>query len=102
MFVVVCAGAVAACGSGGAVVAATTTGAGRGPPVRFAQCMRTHGVANFPDPETPSQVSPNTDVLIEGGMVFPIGSAIDPDSPAFKRAGAVCGGPAAGGQPKGG
>lgn len=36
--------------------------------------MRAHGVPNFPDPVTSSVVSRNTDRLVQGGMMFPIGS----------------------------
>jgi hypothetical protein len=41
--------------------------------LRFAQCMRTNGVPNFPDPDA------------NGNIQFPITSAI-PKSPAFQRA----------------
>jgi hypothetical protein len=50
--------------------------------LRFAQCMRSHGVANFPDPQ------------FQGGGVIerfrgqPLG--IDPNSPAFKQAQQAC------------
>ncbi|HEY5429636.1 MAG TPA: hypothetical protein VIK04_11010 [Solirubrobacteraceae bacterium] len=48
-----------------------------------AQCMRTHGVPNFPDPTFPT-----------GGGVAITGSGVNPQSPAFKQAAAACGGPA--------
>ncbi len=41
--------------------------------VEFAQCMRAHGVPNFPDPDA------------NGDIQFPIDSPI-PKSPAFQRA----------------
>jgi hypothetical protein len=44
-----------------------------------AECMRKHGVPNFPDP-TFSRGQLNTGL-----------GAIDPQSPAFKHAAAVCG-----------
>jgi hypothetical protein len=69
--------------------------------LKFAQCMRVHRVPNFPDPVT-SSASRNTDALVEGGMMFPIGSTIDPRSPAFKRASAACAPGSSSGQPKGG
>ena len=80
----------------------TTTRAGSGPPVKglapagggsqfrlgmavgtadgekFSQCMRKHGVPNFPDPDH------NGVVTIESGM------GIDPSSPAFTSARTTC------------
>jgi hypothetical protein len=45
----------AGCGSSGGSGSATTTGAtttsARAKAVRFSACMRTHGVADFPDPD---------------------------------------------------
>jgi hypothetical protein len=49
-----------------------------------AQCMRKHGVPNFPDPTFPAG----------GGVAIKIGSGVNPQSPAFKQAAAACGGPA--------
>ena len=70
--------------------------------LRFARCMRASGVPNFPDPLTRSQVPPNTNVLLEGSMMFPLGSTIDPGSPAFQRANGACSQQIPGGPPKGG
>lgn len=59
----------------------------------FSECMRAHGVTNFPDP------SPG------GGIQLNAASGVNPFSPAFKAAQAKCnkllpgGGPGAGGQP---
>jgi hypothetical protein len=39
--------AIAACGSSGN---STRTGASVNPQLAFAECMRSHGVPNFPDP----------------------------------------------------
>lgn len=46
--------------------------------LKYAQCMRAHGVPNFPDPSSGGgfQISPN--------------SGIDPSSPSFKAAQATC------------
>ncbi len=65
----------------------TTGTSGRGAPesqaqlqsdaLRYSQCMRSHGVPNFPDP------SPG------GGFVFQAGS-FDPSSPAVKSAQSKC------------
>jgi hypothetical protein len=58
--------------------------------LRFAQCMRTHGVPDFPDPT--SSVSPQAGpALFLRGMQFPVGSAINPVSPAFRQAAGACG-----------
>jgi hypothetical protein len=47
-----------------------------------AQCMRTHGVPNFPDPVFPSH----------GGIGIREGGAgINPQSPAFQKAAKACG-----------
>ena len=50
--VVVCAIAVGDCGSGGASTS-SGTGSGDALALRFAACMRAHGVPNFPDPGVP-------------------------------------------------
>jgi hypothetical protein len=50
--------------------------------LRFAQCMRTHGVSNFPDP------------TFQGGAVgirFGPSSGIDPSSPTFQAGQKACG-----------
>jgi hypothetical protein len=63
--------------------------------LKFAQCMRKHGVPGFPDPTA------------DGGLILkakPGDSSLDPNSPAFKRAQQACqqympggkGGPAGG------
>lgn len=68
--------------------------AGSGPPgkvsastrealLHHAQCMRVHGVPNYPDPTIPSHGPPNTQL--------PPG--VDTNAPAFKRAASACGGP---------
>jgi hypothetical protein len=47
-----------------------------------AQCMRTHGVPNFPDP----QFDPNGAASLQ----FDKGSGVDPNSPAFQNAAKAC------------
>jgi hypothetical protein len=50
--------------------------------LRFAQCMREHGVPSFPDPIFPRS----------GGIVIHANrAAFDPQSPAFQQAQAACG-----------
>lgn len=76
---------------GDAGTTSTTTGgggSGRGAPqtqaqlqsdaLKYAQCMRAHGLPNFPDP------SPG------GGFVFQAGSGVIPGSPAFQATQAKC------------
>jgi hypothetical protein len=46
----------------------------------YSQCMRSHGVANFPDPT----------VQDGGGVGFQLGSGIDPNSAQFKAAHQAC------------
>lgn len=72
---------LAACGSTGQP-SGTATGSANGPSgdkttdFEFAQCMRSHGVTNFPDP-TPG-----------GGIELP--ANLNPDSPAFRTARQAC------------
>jgi hypothetical protein len=80
--------------SGPAFVAAEKAcklfGGGTGPPpitesqklaaVHFAQCMREHGVPNYPDPQFPAG----------GGIERPGRSTINRSSPAFQHAVATC------------
>lgn len=56
----------------------------------FAQCMRTHGQPDFPDP-TLTVPGGATRVLALGGMVFALGPGVDPQAPGFRRAAAACG-----------
>ena len=70
--------------------------------LKSSECMRAHGVPNFPDPVSRSQVSRNTDVLMQGNLMFPVGSSIDPGAPAFQQAAAACGLGGPGGAPHGG
>lgn len=73
-----CCLALAACGSTGKPSGATSAASGH--PTRdieFSQCMRTHGVPNFPDPTADGNLH--------------IGSDVDTQSPAFKDAQKACG-----------
>jgi hypothetical protein len=81
-----CALVIAACGSSGrSSSAAATSGNPQG--VKYADCMRSHGVQSLPDP------SPN------GGIDLP--SSINPQAPAFRSAQQTCANlqPGAGGPP---
>jgi hypothetical protein len=68
-----CALAIAACGSSGR---SSGTAASGDPALKEAQCMRSHGVPNFPDP------SPG------GPSVIP--NWINPQAPAFQTAQKAC------------
>lgn len=64
--------------------------------VRTAECMREHGVSDFPDPYVasgPPRLDPSKYSLVEdrGGIVIAIPKAIDPTSPAFQKASRSCG-----------
>jgi hypothetical protein len=54
--------------------------------LKFASCMRSHGVPNFPDPQIQSGPGGGVGVRIGGP-----GSNINPGSPAFKTAQQDCG-----------
>jgi hypothetical protein len=90
-----CGVAIAACGgsskppSSGS--ASASSAAGRG--IKFSDCMRAHGVANFPDPSTSG-----AGISIHIGS----GSGINPSSPSFKAAQTACGKLLPGGGPGGG
>jgi hypothetical protein len=59
--------------------------------IKFADCMRSHGVPNFPDPTTSG-----------GGLSIKIGSGINPASPSFQAAQSACRKLLPGGGPGGG
>jgi hypothetical protein len=78
-----CGLALAGCGFTGNSSEAASSGGPQSPAVassflKFASCMRSHGVPNFPDPSSGHsiQISP--------------GSGVDPASPAFQSAQGVC------------
>jgi hypothetical protein len=51
--------------------------------LHHAECMRAHGVPNYPDPRFPSG----------GGVESLIPENLNPSSPAFQTAAKACGGP---------
>ena len=74
--------ALAGCGStdaasGTATDAASPSGKSPHQALQFSQCMRAHGVTNFPDPTG------------RGIQITP-GSGINPQSPAFQTAQKTC------------
>ena len=52
----------------------------------WAQCVRKHGVPNFPDPSTNAHAG-----LFFRGVVFAVGPGWGPQAPGFKQAQAACG-----------
>jgi hypothetical protein len=73
-----CAVALAACGSSGGDPA-TSPAKSFSQAVKFSECMRAHGVPQFPDPTANGQ-----------GIQIKISSGMNPFSPAWKAAQAVC------------
>ena len=67
-------GANASTGSGSSSTSST---------LAFSNCMRSHGVPNFPDPKVVSNHDGNQLVYLPG---------INPQSPAFEAAAKACGG----------
>jgi len=78
-------------------------GPGSGPPpsaqalanmLKVSQCMRRHGIFDFPDPRTsvPSHALPGTVGVISDidGVILVFPSTIDEQSPAFTAAAAAC------------
>jgi hypothetical protein len=60
--------------------------------LKVSQCMRAHGIGDFPDPTT-SQPSPGKGfgmAIGRNGVFLAIPNSIDVQSPAFKRAAAAC------------
>ena len=79
---------IAGCSSGSVENSRTSTGGGasktdthREKAMRFAQCMRDHGVAGFPDPNASGELT------IDG---VANGSSLDTDSVPFKNAISAC------------
>lgn len=58
-----------------------------------SECMRAHGVTDFPDPTVgrpPSNPAGYGIVEDAAGVVIAVPSSINPSSPAFKQAGKAC------------
>jgi hypothetical protein len=89
-----CGLALAGCGFTGGSSEAASSGGGESPAVaadfvKFATCMRSHGVPNFPDPSSSG-----------GGIQIAPESGLNPASPAFKSAQGQCKKLLPGGGPK--
>jgi hypothetical protein len=71
----------AGCGGNDSSGGGNTTAANQEKAVKFAQCMREHGVSQFPDPDASGQLT------IDGVLN---GSGIDSDSPTWNQAIDAC------------
>ena len=58
--------------------------------LNFADCMRTHGFPDFPDP-TRSDSPPGPILVVGPGLFFRVSRNFDPNAPAVSRAQAACG-----------
>jgi hypothetical protein len=76
-------------------------GPGSGPPspqaraqlLQISQCMRRHGISNFPDPQAgspPSNPAGYSAILGRDGYFLAIPNSIDTKSPAFRQAATAC------------
>jgi hypothetical protein len=65
--------------------------------VRLSECMRAHGVADFPDPTTSPPSNPSGFSVAFGrpGLFIAVPKTINLQSPAFVNAAKVCQFPAA-------
>lgn len=70
---------VASLGSSGSPSGSASSGQ-HGDPLAYSRCMRSHGVANFPDPDANGRLNLNV------GQ----GTGIDPESPTFQAAQQAC------------
>jgi hypothetical protein len=55
----------------------------------FAECMRRHGLSQFPDPALTPPANAAAVIALHG-MVFAFTTPPDPDSPAFRQAATAC------------
>ena len=63
--------------------------------LKIAECMRQHGISQFPDPRTsvPSNPAGYREVTDFDGAILLFPSTLDMQSPAYKQDLAVCGAP---------
>jgi hypothetical protein len=63
--------------------------------LEISQCMRRHGIADFPDPTVanPSGAGDRATVLDRDGVVLALPQSIDTRAPAYEHAAAACGFP---------
>jgi hypothetical protein len=71
--------------SGGTNGSGSSTGSGAGDPTAYSACMRSHGVANFPDPDSKGRIKITSGVSANGQK-----TGVDVHSPQFDRARKAC------------
>jgi hypothetical protein len=76
--------AALAAGCGGSGGSGSTGGSGKGDPAAYAACMRSHGVPNFPDPDSHGHFK-ITSGQGKGGK-----TGVDVNSPQFRKAQQAC------------
>jgi len=81
------AGLLAGCGGGAHASAPSKVMSGA---LAYANCMRSHGVPDFPDPNSQGEFQLRPSVRVENGRRTPVGDLI-PGSPAFQGAERACG-----------
>jgi hypothetical protein len=59
--------------------------------LRFAKCMRAHGVPGLPDPTRVDGPAPFANLSLGHGLYFRASPSFDPIAPAVLRAAAACG-----------
>jgi hypothetical protein len=83
---------------GGGTPSAQASAQAKAALLRTSECMRAHGITDFPDPQTgspPTSPAGYSAVMAINGAFLAIPSSINMQSPAFKQAAAKCnfGGP---------
>jgi hypothetical protein len=58
--------------------------------LRLAQCMRAHGIQDFPDPTTTPPTGVHA-IVPQDGLFFGLPATINHDAPAFRHATTACG-----------
>ena len=81
MVALIAAGCSNAAGDDGSATATAKSTTNRDTAMRFAACMRQHGVSQFPDPD------PSGELTIDGVLN---GTSLDPGAPAWTNAIAAC------------
>jgi hypothetical protein len=78
---------------GGGQPSAQASAQARAQLLRTSECMRAHGITDFPDPQTgspPSNPAGYSGVMDINGAFLAIPRSINPQSPAFEQAAAAC------------
>ena len=59
--------------------------------IAYSQCMRSHGVRDFPDPNGQGQIQLQSSVSVQNGRTTTTGGDLNPSAPAFRSAERACG-----------